>query len=139
LDGLEDAYERGKAMGVFAEDCASKYHFSREEQDAYALESLRRAKTAAQDGTFEWEIVPVTVAGRKGDTIVSTDEAPFKAQPEKIPALKPAFKKDGTVTAANASSISDGAAALVMMRASSAEKLGVRESTSLNYSLVKSS
>ncbi len=126
LDGLEDAYERGKAMGVFAEDCAAKYHFSREAQDAYALESLRRAKAASEDGSFDWEITPVTVAGRKGDTQIATDEAPFKAQPEKIPTLKPAFKKDGTVTAANSSSISDGAAALVMMRASTAERLGVK-------------
>lgn len=126
LDGLEDAYDRGKAMGVFAEDCASKYDFSREAQDAYALESLRRAQTAAKDGSFEWEITPVAVPGRKGDTVIDTDEAPFKAQPEKIPTLKPAFKKDGTVTAANASSISDGAAALVLMRASTAERLGVK-------------
>lgn len=126
LDGLEDAYDRGKAMGVFAEDCAAKYNFSREEQDAYALESLRRARAASEDGDFNWEITPVTVAGRKSDTVIDVDEAPFKAMPEKIPTLKPAFKKDGTVTAANASSISDGAAALVMMRASTAEKLGVQ-------------
>jgi len=125
LDGLEDAYQRGTAMGVFAEDCATKYSFSREEQDAYSLESLRRAKLASEDA-FKWEIAPVTVAGRKGDTVIDTDEAPFKAMPEKIPTLKPAFKKDGTITAANASSISDGAAALVMMRASTAEKLGVQ-------------
>lgn len=126
LDGLEDAYDRGKAMGVFAEDCAAKFNFSREEQDAYALESLRRARAASEDGDFKWEIAPVTIAGRKGDTVIDVDEAPFKAMPEKIPTLKPAFKKDGTVTAANASSISDGAAALVMMRASTAEKLGVQ-------------
>lgn len=126
LDGLEDAYDRGKAMGVFAEDCAAKYGFTREEQDAYALESLRRARAATEDGSFKWEITPVTVAGRKGETVVDTDEAPQKAMPEKIPTLKPAFKKDGTVTAANSSSISDGAAALVMMRASTAEKLGVQ-------------
>lgn len=126
LDGLEDAYDRGKAMGVFAEDCAAKYGFTREEQDAYALESLRRARAATEDGSFKWEITPVTVAGRKGETLVDTDEAPQKAMPEKIPTLKPAFKKDGTVTAANSSSISDGAAALVMMRASTAEKLGVQ-------------
>ncbi len=125
LDGLEDAYDRGKAMGVFAEDCASKYNFSREAQDEFALESLRRARAATEDGSFAWEIAPVTIAGRKGDTIVDKDEAPFKASPEKIPTLRPAFKKDGTVTAANASSISDGAAALVMMRASTAEKLGL--------------
>ncbi|QIM70826.1 acetyl-CoA C-acyltransferase [Bordetella trematum] len=126
LDGLEDAYARGTAMGVFAEDCAEKYAFSREEQDAYALESLRRARAAIEEGSFKWEITPVTVAGRKGDTVIDTDEAPLKAMPEKIPTLKPAFKKDGTVTAANASSISDGAAAMVMMRASTAEKLGLK-------------
>ena len=125
LDGLEDAYDRGKAMGVFAESCADAYHFSREAQDAYALESLRRARAASEGGQFQWEIAPVTVAGRKGDTVIDTDEAPFKAQPEKIPTLKPAFRKDGTVTAANASSISDGAAALVLMRASRAEQLGL--------------
>ena len=126
LDGLEDAYQRGTAMGVFAEDCASKYSFTREQQDEFSLESLRRARAATEDGSFKWEIAPVTVAGRKGDTIVDTDEGPTKAMPEKIPTLKPAFKKDGTITAANASSISDGAAALVMMRASTAEKLGVK-------------
>jgi len=125
LDGLEDAYQRGTAMGVFAEDCAAKYTFTREQQDAYALESLRRARTASEDGSFAWEIAPVTIAGRKGDTVIDTDEAPSKAMPDKIPTLKPAFKKDGTVTAANASSISDGAAALVMMRASTAQSLGV--------------
>ncbi|MGE4337077.1 MAG: acetyl-CoA C-acetyltransferase [Pigmentiphaga sp.] len=124
LDGLEDAYDRGKAMGVFAESCADKYEFSREEQDAYAIESLRRAKAASEGGQFDWELTPVTVAGRKGDTVISHDETPFKSQPEKIPTLKPAFRKDGTVTAANSSSISDGAAALILMRASTAEKLG---------------
>lgn len=126
LDGLEDAYDRGKAMGVFAEDCATKYSFTREQQDAFSLESLRRARAASEDGSFKWEITPVTVAGRKGDTVIDTDEAPTKAMPEKIPTLKPAFKKDGTVTAANSSSISDGAAAMVLMRASTAEKLGVK-------------
>jgi acetyl-CoA C-acetyltransferase len=125
LDGLEDAYQRGTAMGVFAEDCASKYSFSREDQDAFSLESLRRARAASEDGSFKWEIAPVTIAGRKGDVVVDTDEAPAKAMPEKIPTLKPAFKKDGTVTAANASSISDGAAAMVLMRESTAKKLGV--------------
>jgi len=125
LDGLEDAYQRGTAMGVFAEDCASKYSFSREDQDAFSLESLRRARAASDDGSFKWEIAPVTIAGRKGDVVVDTDEAPAKAMPEKIPTLKPAFKKDGTVTAANASSISDGAAAMVLMRESTARKLGV--------------
>lgn len=126
LDGLEDAYQRGTAMGVFAEQCVSKYSFTREQQDEYALESLRRARAASEDGSFDWEITPVTIAGRKGDTVVDKDEAPFKVQPEKIPTLKPAFKKDGTVTAANASSISDGAAAMVMMRESTANKLGVK-------------
>jgi acetyl-CoA C-acetyltransferase len=124
LDGLEDAYERGTAMGVFAEKCADKYTFSRQDQDAFSIESLKRANAAIADGSFEWEIAPVTVSGRGGDTIVSTDESPGKAKPEKIPALKPAFKKDGTVTAANSSSISDGAAALVIMRESTAKKLG---------------
>ncbi|WP_322999095.1 acetyl-CoA C-acyltransferase [Castellaniella sp.] len=126
LDGLEDAYQRGTAMGVFAEDCVSKYHFTREEQDAFSLESLKRARKASEDGSFKWEIAPVTIAGRKGDTVVDTDEAPFKAMPEKIPTLKPAFKKDGTVTAANSSSISDGASALVVMRASKAQELGAK-------------
>ena len=124
LDGLEDAYKRGTPMGVFAEECASKYTFSREDQDAFSLESLRRARAASEDGSFQWEITPVTIAGRKGDTVVDTDESPTKAQPEKIPNLKPAFKKDGTVTAANSSSISDGAAALVLMRESTAKELG---------------
>lgn len=124
LDGLEDAYKRGTAMGVFAEDCASKYSFTREQQDAFSLESLRRARGASEDGSFKWEIAPVTIQGRKGDTVIDTDEAPFKAMPEKIPTLKPAFKKDGTITAANASSISDGASAMVVMRESVARKLG---------------
>lgn len=126
LDGLEDAYQRGTAMGVFAELCADKYGFTREQQDAYSIESLRRANQAISDGSFQWEIAPVTVKSRAGDVVVDTDEAPLKAKPEKIPSLRPAFKKDGTVTAANASSISDGAAALVLMRASTAEKLGVK-------------
>jgi len=125
LDGLEDAYQRGTAMGVFAESCAGKYSFSREQQDAFSLESLRRARQATEDGSFKWEIAPVTVAGRKGDTVIDTDEGPAKAMPEKIPTLKPAFKKDGTVTAANSSSISDGAAAMVLMRESTAARLGV--------------
>ena len=124
LDGLEDAYQRGTAMGVFAEDCASKYSFTREQQDAFSLESLRRARQATEDGSFKWEIAPVTVQGRKGDTVIDTDEAPAKAMPEKIPTLKPAFKKDGTITAANASSISDGASALVVMSAAKAKELG---------------
>ncbi len=129
LDGLEDAYEKtpnggGKSMGQFAEDCAAKYAFTREQQDAYAIESTRRALAANNDGSFEWEIAPVTVAGRKGDVVIDKDESPYKANVEKIPTLKPAFRKDGTVTAATSSSISDGAAALVMMRASTAARLG---------------
>jgi len=125
LDGLEDAYEKGQLMGAFAEQCAGSYKFSREAQDAFAVESLRRAKRANEDGSFDWEIASVTVAGRKGDTVIDHDEQPFKANIDKIATLKPAFAKDGTVTAANASSISDGAAALVMMRASTAKRLGV--------------
>jgi acetyl-CoA C-acetyltransferase len=125
LDGLEDAYEKGRLMGAFAEQCASSYAFSRESQDAFAVESLRRAQRANDDGSFDWEIAPVTVQGRKGDTVIGRDEQPFKANIEKIPSLKPAFAKDGTVTAANSSSISDGAAALVMMRESTAMRLGV--------------
>ncbi len=124
LDGLEDAYERGKAMGVFAEDCAAKYAFTREAQDAYAIESLRRAATANTDGSFAWEIAAVKVPGKGGEVEIKQDEQPAKARPDKIPGLKPAFKKDGTITAANASSISDGAAALVLMRASTAKELG---------------
>lgn len=125
LDGLEDAYQRGTAMGVFAEQCASKYSFTREQQDEFALTSLERARKATEDGSFKWEIVPVTIKGRKGDTVVDADENPARAMPEKIPTLRPAFQKDGTVTAANASSISDGAAALVMMRESTAKKRGL--------------
>jgi len=124
LDGLEDAYQRGTAMGVFAEDCASKYSFTREQQDAFSLESLRRARQATEDGSFKWEIAPVAIKGRKGDVVIDSDEGPAKAMPDKIPTLKPAFKKDGTVTAANASSISDGASALVVMSASKAQALG---------------
>jgi acetyl-CoA C-acetyltransferase len=126
LDGLEDAYERGKAMGVFAEDCAGKYCFTREGQDAFALESLRRARAASEDGSFDWEVVPVTVPGRKGDIVIKRDEAPERAMPDKIPQLKPAFCKDGTITAATSASISDGAAAMVMVRASTAKELGVK-------------
>ena len=126
LDGLEDAYDRGKLMGVFAESCAAKYEFTREEQDAFALASLSRARAANEDGTFAWEIAPVTVAGRKGDVVIDRDEQPAKASPDKIPLLKPAFKQDGTVTAANSSSISDGAAALVVMRRSTAERRGFK-------------
>ena len=124
MDGLEDAYERGKAMGVFAEQCVDKYAFTREAQDRFSIASTTRAKTANEDGSFDWEIAPVTVKGRGGDTVVGRDEQPFKAKLDKIPTLKPAFKKDGTITAANASSISDGAAALVLMRESSAKKHG---------------
>jgi acetyl-CoA C-acetyltransferase len=125
LDGLEDAYTQGKLMGAFAEESASKYQLTREAQDAYAVESLKRAQEAIKTGAFTREIAPVTVqGGRGGSTTVVDDEQPGKAQFDKIPQLKPAFAKDGTITAANASSISDGAAALVLMRASTAEKLG---------------
>jgi acetyl-CoA C-acetyltransferase len=126
LDGLEDAYDKGRLMGTFAEDCAQSFRFTREAQDAFALASLDRARTANDDGTFDWEIAPVTVAGKKGDTVFARDEQPAKAMPDKIPSLKPAFRKDGTVTAANSSSISDGAAALVLMRRSTAEKRGLK-------------
>lgn len=126
LDGLEDAYQKGTAMGVFAESCVDKYQFTREEQDAFTVESLRRASAATEDGSFAFEITPVTVAGRKGDTVVDTDEAPQRAMPEKIPTLRPAFKKDGSITAATSSSISDGAAAMVLMRSSTADELGVK-------------
>ena len=126
LDGLEDAYDRGKLMGTFAEATAGRYGFSREAQDEFAIRSLTRAKKAIEEGIFKEEIVPVTIKGRKGDTLVETDETPLKANLEKIPTLKPAFAKDGTVTPANSSSISDGAAALVMMRESTAEKRGIR-------------
>jgi acetyl-CoA C-acetyltransferase len=125
LDGLEDAYDRGRLMGTFAEDAAQAFQFSRAEQDAYALVSLTRALKAGRDGTFSAEIAPVTVKGRKSDVTVSIDEQPGKAQPDKIPTLKAAFREGGTVTAANSSSISDGAAALVMMRRSEAEKRGL--------------
>ena len=126
LDGLEDAYDKGRLMGTFAEECATTYAFTREAQDAFALASLARALAANNDGTFAWEIAPVKVAGRKGETVIDKDEQPAKASPEKIPTLKPAFRKDGTVTAANASSISDGAAALVMMRRSTAASRGLQ-------------
>ncbi|SDA32951.1 acetyl-CoA C-acyltransferase [Sphingomonas sp. NFR15] len=125
LDGLEDAYQPGTPMGVFAEDAAREYQLTRAHQDDYALRSLARAQDAIAGGAFDREITPVTVKGRGGDTVIDIDEQPGKAKPEKIPALKPAFVKDGTVTAANASSISDGAAALVMTRQSVAEKLGL--------------
>ena len=126
LDGLEDAYDRGKLMGNFAEDCASRYQFSRAAQDEFALRSLARAVTAQQDGAFEGEIAPLTIRTRKGDVTVDMDEQPGKARPEKIPQLKPAFVADGTVTAANASSISDGAAALVITDGATAAANGLR-------------
>ena len=126
LDGLEDAYEKGRAMGVFGEQCAEKYNFTREAQDAFAIESVKRAQAATADGSFKWEIAPVTVAGRNGDTVIDKDEGPQKAKLDKIPGLKPAFKKDGTITAASSSSINDGAAALVLMRESTAKKLGCK-------------
>ncbi|MEE3317218.1 MAG: acetyl-CoA C-acyltransferase [Pseudomonadota bacterium] len=125
LDGLEDAYDKGRLMGTFAEDCAGTYNFSREAQDDYALRSLARAQDAIANGSFAGEITPVTVKSRKGDQVVDTDEQPGAARPDKIPQLKPAFRAGGTVTAANSSSISDGAAALVMMRLSEAEARGL--------------
>ena len=139
IDGLEDAYEKlptggGKAMGVFAEECVSKYAFTREQMDQFAISSTQRAKLANEDGSFDWEMAPVTLpaksgnpspSGAKGETVIKFDEQPFKARLDTIPGLKPAFKKDGTITAATSSSISDGAAALVMMRESTAKKLGV--------------
>ncbi len=130
IDGLEDAYEKlpnggGKAMGVFAEECVSKYSFTREAMDQFAISSTERSKKANEDGSFAWEMAPVTIAGKSGDTVIKFDEQPFKAKLDKIPGLKPAFKKDGAITAATSSSISDGAAALVLMRESTAKKLGV--------------
>jgi acetyl-CoA C-acetyltransferase len=125
LDGLEDAYEPGKAMGAFAEETARDYQFTREAMDAFAIESLRRANAAITGGGFADEVVPVSVKSRAGETLVEQDEQPGKARPEKIPTLKPAFSKDGAITAANASSISDGAAALVMARESVAQELGL--------------
>lgn len=125
LDGLEDAYERGKAMGVFAESCVEKFGFTREAQDDFAIASTTRAKTANEDGSFDWEMAPVTLPGRNGDTVIKFDEQPFKAKLDKIRGLKPAFKKDGTITAANASSISDGASVLMLMRESTARSHGL--------------
>ena len=121
IDGLEDAYERGRAMGVFAEECVAKYSFSREAMDQFAIASTERSKKANEDGSFDWEIAPVSVPGKGGETVIKFDEQPFKAKLDKIPGLKPAFKKDGTITAATSSSISDGAAALVLMRESTAD------------------
>jgi acetyl-CoA C-acetyltransferase len=122
FDGLEDAYDKGRLMGTFAEDCAAKYRFTREEQDAFAVTSLKRAQKANNEGQFAWEIAHVALKSGKGDRFLDKDEQPFKANFEKIPQLKPAFRKDGTVTAANSSSISDGAAALVLMRQSEAQR-----------------
>jgi acetyl-CoA C-acetyltransferase len=124
LDGLEDAYEPGRAMGTFGEDCAAKYQFTREAQDAFAVASVQRAKAATESGGFAKEITPVTVKGRAGETVIAIDEGPGKVKLDKIPTLKPAFKKDGTITAASSSSINDGAAALVMMLESTAKRLG---------------
>ncbi|MDG1857733.1 MAG: acetyl-CoA C-acyltransferase, partial [Emcibacteraceae bacterium] len=126
LDGLEDAYEKGTLMGVYAERTAEKYGFSREAQDNFAITSLERANAAINNGHFKSEITPVTVKNRKSETTFDTDEQPGKARPEKIPNLRPAFAKDGTVTAANASSISDGASAIIMMKESEAEKRGIK-------------
>jgi len=125
LDGLEDAYDKGRLMGTFAEDCAGHFQFTREAQDEYALGSLSNALAAQKSGAFEGEIVPVTVTSRRGETVVAEDEQPAKARPEKIPQLKPAFRKDGTVTAANSSSISDGAAALILATRAEAEARGL--------------
>ena len=124
-DGLEDAYEKGRLMGSFAEDCAAKYAFTRAQQDKFAVASLERAQAANKNGSFAWEITPMAIKAGKDERFMEMDESPFKANFDKIPALKPAFKKDGTITAANSSSISDGGAALVMMRRSTAEKLGL--------------
>ena len=124
IDGLEDAYEPGKLMGHFAEDCAQRYNFSREDQDSFAIESLTRATEAIENGAFRREVTPVSVTNRNGTISVDTDQQPLTANIEKIPSLKPAFRKDGSVTAANSSSISDGAAALVMMKLSHAERGG---------------
>jgi len=126
LDGLEDAYDKGRLMGTFAEDCAEAFQFTRDAQDAYALGSLENALKAISGGAFDAEVAPVTVRGRKGEAVVTTDEQPGNARPDKIPTLKPAFRKDGTVTAANSSSISDGAAALVLARAATAEAQGLK-------------
>ena len=124
-DGLEDAYDKGRLMGSFAEDCASKYAFTREVQDAFAVTSLQRAQKANREGWFAWETTPIALKAGKDEKFIETDEQPFKANLDKIPTLKPAFRKDGTVTAANSSSISDGAAALVLMRRSTADKRGL--------------
>lgn len=131
-DGLEDAYSRnektgeGRSMGTFAEECVAQYQFTREAQDSFAIESVKRAQAATSEGWFKWEIAPVTVSSRTGDTVIDRDEGPLKAKLDKIPTLRAAFKKDGTITAASSSSINDGAAALVMMRESTAVKLGAK-------------
>src|SRR5258706_10297065 len=125
LRGLEDASDKCRLVGSFAEDCAQKFGFTREAQDYFAIQSLKRAQTATKDGSSAWEITPLAVKAGKEQKFVESDEQPFKANLEKIPSLKPAFRKDGTVTAANSSSISDGAAALVLMRRSTAEKRGL--------------
>jgi acetyl-CoA C-acetyltransferase len=125
FDGLEDAYDKGRLMGTFAEECAGTYKFTREQQDEFAITSLKRAQKANKEGWFAWETTPIAIKAGKDEKFIETDEQPFKANLEKIPGLRPAFRKDGTVTAANSSSISDGAAALVMMRRSSAEKRGL--------------
>jgi acetyl-CoA C-acetyltransferase len=126
FDGLEDAYDKGRLMGTFAEECAGKYAFTREEQDKFAIASLQRALKANKEGWFAWEITPLAIKAGKDEKFIENDEQPFKANLEKIPTLKPAFRKDGTVTAANSSSISDGAAAMVLMRRSTAEKMGLK-------------
>ncbi len=126
LDGLEDAYDKGRLMGTFAEDCAGHYRFSREEQDEFAIQSLTRARAAIDSGAFTSQVSACTIKNRKGEVVVETDEQPHKANTDKIPQLRPAFAKDGTVTAANSSSISDGAAALVMMRRSEADARGLK-------------
>jgi acetyl-CoA C-acetyltransferase len=126
LDGLEDAYEAGRSMGTFGEECAAKYGFTRAQQDAFATTSVQRAQAATKSGAFAAEIAPVTITGRAGDTVISIDQGPGKVKLDKITSLKAAFKKDGTITAASSSSINDGAAALVLMRASTAAKLGCK-------------
>jgi len=126
FDGLEDAYDKGRLMGTFAEECAGTYAFTREEQDRFAIASLQRAQKANKEGWFAWETTPLAIKAGKDEKFIENDEQPFKANFEKIPTLKPAFRKDGTVTAANSSSISDGAAAMILMRRSTAEKLGLK-------------
>jgi acetyl-CoA C-acetyltransferase len=127
LDGLEDAYDRGRLMGTFAEACAARYQFTREAQDRFAITSLERAQAAIRNASFAQEIAPIRIAGGKAETLVDTDEQPLKANLDRIPQLKPAFKKDGTVTPANSSSISDGAAALVLMKLSEATRRGASQ------------